>query len=237
MAGYHLLKEKMGHSQEDPIMLTSKFPMFLKLHSQLKKDVANVYLKGNIEAYPSNIHKALTLMNEYEQLTLDVAPMPAQGTAFATTSQKGKGKKASGRTKYIKSSASAKSAKMMKSISKTMKSLEKDSRWLKKSVSALQKCKEDNDDDLSISSAEGLSHFQKGLMTLEESYPSIALALKSSKSLDLDLRYVLLLDNQSMFDLCCNKSFMSRIKEASCALNMTSHGGGLKITCPKPYWR
>jgi hypothetical protein len=44
--------------------------------------------------------------------------------------------------------------------------------------------------------AEGLSHFQKAIEFLEESYPKIALALKLSKSLDLDLRYVLLLDNQ-----------------------------------------
>ena len=35
-----------------------------KLHSQLKKDVANDYSKGNIDAYPTDIHKALTLMNE-----------------------------------------------------------------------------------------------------------------------------------------------------------------------------
>jgi hypothetical protein len=60
-----------------------------KLHSQLKKDVANDYLKGNMEAYPSDIHKALTLMNEY----MDVAPMPTQGMAFATTSCKAKGRK------------------------------------------------------------------------------------------------------------------------------------------------
>jgi hypothetical protein len=33
-----------------------------------------------------------------------------------------------------------------------------------------------------------------------------------------------------MFDLCCNRGFMPRIKKASCALNMTSDGGGLKIT-------
>jgi hypothetical protein len=30
-----------------------------KLHSQLKKDVANDYSKGNMEVYPSGIHKAL----------------------------------------------------------------------------------------------------------------------------------------------------------------------------------
>jgi hypothetical protein len=57
-----------------------------KLHSQLKKDVANDYLKGNMEAYPSDIYKALTLMNEYKPLKLDVLPMPTQGMAFATTS-------------------------------------------------------------------------------------------------------------------------------------------------------
>ncbi len=65
---------------------------------------------------------------------------------------------------------------------------------------------------------------------LKESYPKIALALKSSKSLDLDLRCVLLLDNQSTFDLCCNRGFMSMIRKASRALNMTSNGSGLKIT-------
>jgi hypothetical protein len=54
-----------------------------KLHSQLKNVVAKDYSKGNFEAFPSNIHKNLTLMNdEYKTLKLDVAPTPAQGTAF-----------------------------------------------------------------------------------------------------------------------------------------------------------
>ena len=66
--------------------------------------MANNYLKGNMEAYPSDIHKALTLMNEYMPLKLDVAPVPTQGTAFATTSCRGKRKTASGRTKYISDS-------------------------------------------------------------------------------------------------------------------------------------
>ncbi len=233
--------------------------------------MANDYSKGNIEAYPSDIYKALTLMNEYKPLKLDVTPVPAQGTAFATTtSHKGKRKKvSSGNTKYIsdaewkamspeaqlkivnarkkvasededdKSSASSKSAKTTKSMSKTIKSLEKDNCMLVKSVSALQKCEEDDDDDSSISSAEGSSHFQKGIMTLEDSYPKIALALKSRKSRDLDLENLLLLDNQSTFDLCCNKKFMSRIKNASHALKMTSNGSGLKITeqCKLPGYK
>jgi hypothetical protein len=66
------------------------------LHSQLKKDIANDYSKGNMEAYPPDIHKALTLMNKHKPLKLDAAPMPA--------SCKGKGKKASIGTKYISNS-------------------------------------------------------------------------------------------------------------------------------------
>jgi hypothetical protein len=118
----------------------------------------------------------------------------------------------------------------MKSISKTMKSLEKDNCRLKKSISALQKCKEDDDNDLSTSSAKGSSHFKKAIKFLKESYPKIALALKSSKSLNLDLGCVLLLDNQSTFDLCCNRGFISMIRKASYALNMTRKGSGLTIT-------
>jgi hypothetical protein len=47
-------------------------------------------------------------MNEHKPLKLDVAPMPAQGTAFDTTSHKGKGKKVSSRTKYISPEAQTK---------------------------------------------------------------------------------------------------------------------------------
>ncbi len=35
-----------------------------KMHSQLKKDVANNYSKGYTNAYPTDIHKVLTLMNK-----------------------------------------------------------------------------------------------------------------------------------------------------------------------------
>ena len=136
-----------------------------------------------------------------------MSPLCRLEVQHLTTSHKGKGKKgSSGNTRYIsdadwkairpaqtriinarkkvadedkddKSSASAKSAKTMRSMSKTMKSLEKDKCRFKKAVSTLQKCEEDDDDNLSILSAEGSRHFQKGIMTLKDSYPKIALAL------------------------------------------------------------
>ncbi len=72
-----------------------------KMHSQLKKDVANDYSKGNTDAYPNDIHKALTLMNKYKPLKLDTPAVPAQGTAFVTKDQGGE-KKGKGKTKYLK---------------------------------------------------------------------------------------------------------------------------------------
>jgi hypothetical protein len=221
-----------------------------KMHSQLKKDVANDYCKGNTDAYPKDIHKALTLMNKYKPLKLDAQVVPAQGTAFVTGSQGGnknnqqntqstnilhakylqnaewnalspeaKSKIIEARKKGAKgdkdnddkSSSSAKSAKTIKSLSKTMRSLEKDNKKLKKSVSALQKCNKDDDDDSSISTVEGSSHFQDALEMLTEHHPRIVLALKHRNFTELDLRNVLLLDNQLTFDLCCNKKLHPRL--------------------------
>ena len=72
-----------------------------KMHSQLKKDVANKYSKGNTNAYLTDIHKVLTLMNKYTPLKLDIQVVPAQGTAFVTGGQGGK-KKGKGSKKYLK---------------------------------------------------------------------------------------------------------------------------------------
>ncbi len=161
-----------------------------KMHTQLKKDVANDYSKGNQDAHPSDIHKALTLMNEYKPLKLDNPVLAAQSTAFATKGSHKGGKKGGSKSKKYyndaewkalsseaqtkiikewkkamddaddeKSATIAKSSKSIKSLTKTMKALEKDNWRLKKSVSVLQKCNEDDNDDSSLSSVEGSTHF------------------------------------------------------------------------------
>ncbi len=58
-----------------------------KMHIWLKKDVANNYSKGNTNAYPKDIHKALTLMNKDKPLKLDAQVVPAQGTVFVTAAK------------------------------------------------------------------------------------------------------------------------------------------------------
>ncbi len=97
-----------------------------------------------------------------------------------------------------------------------MKSLEKDNRQLKKLVSMLQKCNED--EGSLLFSEEGSSHFQDAMEMLEEHHPKVVLAFQSRKFTNLDLRNVLLLDNQSTLDLCCNKIFASKIIKAENAL-------------------
>jgi hypothetical protein len=97
-------------------------------------------------------------------------------------------------------------------------------------VSMQQKCNEDDNNDSLLSTVESSSHFQDAMEILKEHHPKTVLALKLRKFTDLDLRNVLLLDNQSTFDLCYNKMFASKIFKAKNALSMMSNGGGLKIT-------
>ncbi len=59
-----------------------------KKHSQLKKTMANDHAKGDIKAYPSSCHAALTLMNDFKPLVIEsTAPVAAQGTAFSQKKQ------------------------------------------------------------------------------------------------------------------------------------------------------
>jgi len=122
-----------------------------------------------------------------------------------------------------KSTSSSKSSKSIKSLTKQIKTL-------KKSVSALQSHQEDIDDDSSLSSVEGDTHFQYACAAIGTSHLKIAMALKSHKTRDLDLRSVWLLDNQSTFDLCCNPDFAQKKRVPKRAMNMSSNGGDMRIS-------
>ncbi len=61
---------------------------------------------------------------------------------------------------------------------------------MKKSVSALQAHQEDGNDDSSLSSADGDAHFQYACAAIVTTNPKVAMALKSHKAWDLDLRSV-----------------------------------------------
>jgi hypothetical protein len=113
---------------------------------------------------------------------------------------------------------------------KTIKSLTKQVKTLKKLVSVLQAHNKDSEDNSSISSEEGDVHFQYTCAAIASTNPNVAMALKSPKTWDSDLRSVWLLDSQSTFDLCCTRDFAAKMQKAKQALNMLSNGGGLRIT-------
>jgi hypothetical protein len=205
-----------------------------KKHSQLKKTMANNHAKGNVEAYPSSCHAVLTLMNNLKPLVITGAALvAAQGTVFAQkqkqkvartpatecnynkeyfadkechngskkghlarccTNKKGKAKK------DCKDDKSVLSLKLIKSPTKQVKTL-------KKLVSTLQAHQEESNEDSSLSSEDGDVYFQYACGAIEATNPKVAMALKSHRAQDLDLRSVWLLVNQSTFDLCCNPDF------------------------------
>jgi hypothetical protein len=188
------------------------------------------------------------------------APVASQGTAFAQKQQKGAGTPGGGsecsyNKEYFadkechncgkkghparcctqKKGKTKKGTDDVKSVSssksnKTIKSLTKQVKMLKKSVSALQAHNKDSEENSSISSEEGDAHFQYTCAAIASTNPNVAMALKSPKAWDLDLRSVWLLDSQSTFDLCCNTDFAAKMRKAKQALNMSSNGGGLRIT-------
>ncbi len=79
--------------------------------------------------------------------------------------------------------SSSKSNKMIKSLTKQVKTL-------KKPVSVLQAHNKDSKDDSSISSEEGDANFQYACAAIASTNPNVAMALKSPKAWDLDLRSV-----------------------------------------------
>ncbi len=76
------------------------------------------------------------------------------------------------------------------SSSKLIKLLTKQIKTLKKSVSVLQAHQEDINNDSSLSNEDGDAHFQYAFATIEATNPKVAMALKSHKARDLDLRSV-----------------------------------------------
>jgi hypothetical protein len=81
--GYDLLSDpgKEAKVKEDVKQAFLAYLFFInsndKKHSQLKKTVPNDHAKGDIEAFPSSCHAALTLMNDFKPLIIKGTAMMA----------------------------------------------------------------------------------------------------------------------------------------------------------------
>jgi hypothetical protein len=71
--------EKAAKVKEDVKQAFLAYLFFInsnnKKHSQLKKTMANDHAKGDIKAYPSSCHAALTLMNDFKPLVIESATL------------------------------------------------------------------------------------------------------------------------------------------------------------------
>ncbi len=128
------------------------------------------------------------------------------------------------------SSVSSKSSKLEK-----LEELKKDIKRTNKQFTLLKAALEDDDDDDSMD--DDHSHFQfmqhfslaNHYVTPEKSHNDLSLKQSRGKLSDVDLRQVILLDNQSTMSLFCNKRLVQSIRRSLEPLILKSNGGSMTV--------
>ena len=128
------------------------------------------------------------------------------------------------------SSKSSKSSKLGK-----LEELKKEIKRTNKQFTLLKAALEDSDEDVSID--DDHSHFQfvqhfslaNHYVTPEKSHNDLSLKQSRGKLSDIDLRHVILLDNQSTMSLFCNKRLVQNIHKSPEPLILKSNGGSMTV--------
>jgi len=123
------------------------------------------------------------------------------------------------------SSIASKSSKGSSSTKKSIKQLEKK---LNKQFAQL-KTQISKDKDLYCD--EEHSHVQfTSVLELAKSHKQVSLKQLKGKLCDLDLRKVVLLDNQLTMSLFCNKRLVTNIQKAKRPMTLKSNGGSMSVS-------
>jgi hypothetical protein len=203
-------------------------------HSTLEVDLRNDFTTGD-NRYPKSCQQTLHLLDRYCK-TAVAKTTPSEGTLFV---QGGKGgsddrskesktfdKKYWKNKTYFKCNKEGHPATHRpdkevddKSIASTMSSvskLKKEMKTLKKSFAQLKIADSDSESDTD----EEASHFQVG----------DAYQFAQGFRIKLDLREVILLDNQSTMDLFCDQTLVGEIYKDGSTVHLTSNGGTMVAT-------
>jgi hypothetical protein len=145
-------------------------------------------------------------------------------------------------SKSLSSKTSRSSTKSTKgSINKLQKKLKKTFATLSTTQTALTTKIDEMNEESSISDSDDelkSSHFQTGIVlaqqgiTLKQDFEqrnANILFKKSGSKLNLDLRNIILLDNESTMDLFCNPSLVHHVRTAKKAMSLQSNGGNMRI--------
>ena len=222
-------------------------------HIKLKSGLRDDFTTGN-NNYPKNRQQTLHLLDKYSKTVVPKAP-PSEGTAFAHKGGTGDDPKDREpfNKKYWKEKecynchkkghpathcpASEEDDDKSRASSASVKKLQKDIKDLKKTVrtvnTQLQQVREEDSDLSDSDTEEETSHFQFDALQFTQLDPKYekrnANLFKQGTKVDLDLREIILLDNQSTMDLICNKELVERTFESSSSMRVLSNGGALIV--------
>ncbi|MGL6132320.1 MAG: hypothetical protein ACRCZ9_11980, partial [Fusobacteriaceae bacterium] len=221
-------------------------------HDLVRNNLLESFIAKRDE-YPLSRSDAIAILNKYDEKkpSLQVA---SDGTAFAQKGKKIKaerkdsdsvdkknyfadkecficGKKGHGAKscpEKVKGESSEDSTKSKFSV-KNMKELEQKLNTANKQFAQFKSQMEDDVDTSSESEKSHIQFLAVGADQLSATYKSLSFKQSKGKMNDINLRKVILLDNQSTMSLFCNKRLVTDVRETEETMTLQSNGGSMNV--------